>query len=105
MGRLFLMHLDGNAYSCKFCRTHLGLAADIISKVHLTSPLESPVSLLLLGRHAGCDSEFHIPFLAVLPLQARQGVPLQPGVSGHFSSPRFARLPGWILARVRRSGL
>ncbi|KAK1644689.1 hypothetical protein QYE76_062696 [Lolium multiflorum] len=32
MGRLFLMHLDGNAYSCKFCRTHLGLAADIISK-------------------------------------------------------------------------
>uniref|UniRef100_A0ACD6A6L5 Uncharacterized protein n=1 Tax=Avena sativa TaxID=4498 RepID=A0ACD6A6L5_AVESA len=32
MGRLFLMHLEGNAYSCKFCRTHLGLAADIISK-------------------------------------------------------------------------
>ncbi|KAE8795618.1 protein yippee-like [Hordeum vulgare] len=32
MGRLFLMHLEGNAYSCKFCRAHLGLAADIISK-------------------------------------------------------------------------
>ncbi|KAM3310592.1 hypothetical protein ACQJBY_031342 [Aegilops geniculata] len=32
MGRLFLVHLEGNAYSCKFCRTHLGLAADIISK-------------------------------------------------------------------------
>ncbi|XP_062212118.1 protein yippee-like isoform X2 [Phragmites australis] len=32
MGRLFLMHLDGNVYSCKHCKTHLGLAADIISK-------------------------------------------------------------------------
>ncbi|XP_072146899.1 uncharacterized protein [Setaria viridis] len=32
MGRLFLMHLDGNVYSCKHCKTHLGLAGDIISK-------------------------------------------------------------------------
>ncbi|XP_039828100.1 uncharacterized protein LOC120689767 isoform X2 [Panicum virgatum] len=32
MGRLFLTHLDGNVYSCKHCKTHLGLASDIISK-------------------------------------------------------------------------
>ncbi|NP_001150917.1 protein yippee-like [Zea mays] len=32
MGRLFLMHLDGNVYSCKHCKTHLGVASDIISK-------------------------------------------------------------------------
>ncbi|CAN6298162.1 unnamed protein product [Urochloa humidicola] len=32
MGRLFLMHLEGNVYSCKHCKTHLGLAGDIISK-------------------------------------------------------------------------
>ncbi|XP_062214891.1 protein yippee-like [Phragmites australis] len=32
MGRLFLIHLDGNVYSCKHCHTHLALAADIISK-------------------------------------------------------------------------
>ncbi|KAF8733814.1 hypothetical protein HU200_014664 [Digitaria exilis] len=32
MGRLFLMYLDGNVYSCKHCKTHLGLAGDIISK-------------------------------------------------------------------------
>ena len=35
MGRLFLMHLDGNVYSCKHCKTHLGVAGDIISKVPL----------------------------------------------------------------------
>ncbi|GJN23648.1 hypothetical protein PR202_gb11313 [Eleusine coracana subsp. coracana] len=32
MGRLFLMHLEGNVYSCKHCKTHLSLAGDIISK-------------------------------------------------------------------------
>ncbi|KAL5218576.1 hypothetical protein ABZP36_019260 [Zizania latifolia] len=32
MGRLFLMHLEGKVYSCKHCHTHLGVAADIISK-------------------------------------------------------------------------
>ena len=35
MGRLFLMRLDGNVYSCKHCKTHLGVAGDIISKVPL----------------------------------------------------------------------
>jgi hypothetical protein len=34
------------------------------------------------------------PFRAVLPFQAREGVPLQPGVSGHPSSPRFVRRLG-----------
>jgi len=41
MGRLFLMHLDGNVYSCKHCKTHLGVAGDIISKVPL-DPSASP---------------------------------------------------------------
>ncbi|XP_047252138.1 protein yippee-like isoform X2 [Capsicum annuum] len=32
MGRLFLITLEGNIYSCKHCHTHLGLADHIISK-------------------------------------------------------------------------
>ncbi|KZV39617.1 protein yippee-like [Dorcoceras hygrometricum] len=32
MGRVFLIYLEGNLYSCKHCEAHLGLAKDIISK-------------------------------------------------------------------------
>ncbi|XP_073290195.1 protein yippee-like [Primulina huaijiensis] len=32
MGRVFLIYLEGNLYSCKHCQAHLGLAKDIISK-------------------------------------------------------------------------
>ncbi|KAJ7949959.1 Protein yippee-like [Quillaja saponaria] len=32
MGRLFLINLEGNIYSCKHCHTHLALSDDIISK-------------------------------------------------------------------------
>ncbi|XP_019162560.1 PREDICTED: protein yippee-like At3g08990 isoform X2 [Ipomoea nil] len=32
MGRLFLTYLDGKVYSCKFCKTQLSVAEDIISK-------------------------------------------------------------------------
>ncbi|KDP24463.1 hypothetical protein JCGZ_25027 [Jatropha curcas] len=32
MGRLFLISLEGNIYSCKHCHTHLAVADDIISK-------------------------------------------------------------------------
>lgn len=32
MGRLFLVHLEGQIYSCKHCRTHLALYQDIVSK-------------------------------------------------------------------------
>ncbi|RDY01444.1 hypothetical protein CR513_15215, partial [Mucuna pruriens] len=32
MGRLFLISLEGNLYSCKHCQTHFALAEDIISK-------------------------------------------------------------------------
>lgn len=35
MGRVFLIYLEGNLYSCKHCQAHLGLAKDIISKVYL----------------------------------------------------------------------
>ncbi|XP_057543919.1 protein yippee-like At3g11230 [Amaranthus tricolor] len=31
MGRLFLVELKGQIYSCKNCHTHLGLADDLIS--------------------------------------------------------------------------
>ncbi|CAL5335113.1 unnamed protein product [Camellia sinensis] len=33
MGRLFLITLEGNIYSCKHCQTHFGLSEDILSKV------------------------------------------------------------------------
>ncbi|CAJ2644037.1 unnamed protein product [Trifolium pratense] len=32
MGRLFLINLEGRIYTCKFCRTHLALYEDIVSK-------------------------------------------------------------------------
>lgn len=32
MGRLFVINLEGNFYSCKHCSTHLALSDDIISK-------------------------------------------------------------------------
>ncbi|XP_073276720.1 protein yippee-like At3g08990 [Primulina huaijiensis] len=32
MGKVFLIFLEGNLYSCKYCQSHLGLAKDILSK-------------------------------------------------------------------------
>ncbi|XP_049408236.1 protein yippee-like At3g08990 [Solanum stenotomum] len=32
MGRLFVITLEGNIYSCKYCKTHFGLADHIMSK-------------------------------------------------------------------------
>lgn len=37
MGRVFVVTLEGNIYSCKHCGTHLALTEDVISKVF--SPL------------------------------------------------------------------
>lgn len=32
MGRLFVITLEGNIYTCKHCKTHLALSKDIFSK-------------------------------------------------------------------------
>ncbi|XP_074308151.1 protein yippee-like [Silene latifolia] len=32
MGRLFVLNLEGKIYSCKHCRTHLGVTDDVVSK-------------------------------------------------------------------------
>ncbi|CAK9139955.1 unnamed protein product [Ilex paraguariensis] len=32
MGRLFVITLEGNIYSCKYCQTHLALYEDVISR-------------------------------------------------------------------------
>ncbi|XP_054812691.1 protein yippee-like At5g53940 [Prosopis cineraria] len=32
MGRIFVVELDGRSYRCKFCKTHLALADDLISR-------------------------------------------------------------------------
>ncbi|XP_057458202.1 protein yippee-like At5g53940 [Lotus japonicus] len=32
MGRIFAVELEGRSYRCRFCRTHLALAEDLISK-------------------------------------------------------------------------
>uniref|UniRef100_A0A2P2K2E9 Protein yippee-like n=1 Tax=Rhizophora mucronata TaxID=61149 RepID=A0A2P2K2E9_RHIMU len=32
MGRLFVVNLEGEIYSCKHCKTHLALCKDIVSK-------------------------------------------------------------------------
>ena len=33
MGRVFAVELEGRAYECKFCKTHLALADDLVSRV------------------------------------------------------------------------
>ncbi|XP_058773660.1 protein yippee-like At5g53940 [Vicia villosa] len=32
MGRIFVVELEGRSYRCKFCKTHLALADDLISR-------------------------------------------------------------------------
>ncbi|KAJ4976566.1 hypothetical protein NE237_001672 [Protea cynaroides] len=32
MGRVFLVELDGRIYRCKFCKSHLALADDLVSR-------------------------------------------------------------------------
>ncbi|KAL3652580.1 hypothetical protein CASFOL_002261 [Castilleja foliolosa] len=32
MGRIFVIDLDGRTYSCKFCKTHLALADELVSR-------------------------------------------------------------------------
>ena len=32
MGRVFVVELEGRSYRCKFCKTHLALADDLISR-------------------------------------------------------------------------
>ncbi|KAE9618157.1 hypothetical protein Lalb_Chr03g0043181 [Lupinus albus] len=48
MGRLFLMNLEGNLYSCKHCHTHFALSDDIISKVPFYSLLLQSSSFLFM---------------------------------------------------------
>ncbi|CAJ2659745.1 unnamed protein product [Trifolium pratense] len=33
MGRIFVVELEGRSYRCKFCKTHLALADDLISRL------------------------------------------------------------------------
>ncbi|XP_062011452.1 uncharacterized protein LOC133728048 isoform X2 [Rosa rugosa] len=33
MGRIFVLELEGRSYRCKFCKTHLALFADCVSRV------------------------------------------------------------------------
>jgi hypothetical protein len=35
MGRVFVVELEGRSYRCKFCKTHLALADDLVSRVLL----------------------------------------------------------------------
>ena len=37
MGRVFLIELEGRVYKCKFCRSHLALADDLVSRVCITT--------------------------------------------------------------------
>ncbi|XP_044500140.1 protein yippee-like At5g53940 [Mangifera indica] len=32
MGRIFVVELEGRSYRCKFCRTHLALPEDLVSR-------------------------------------------------------------------------
>ncbi|KAK9152837.1 hypothetical protein Sjap_000317 [Stephania japonica] len=41
MGRVFLVELEGSVYRCKFCRSHLALADDLVSRVTLFLSISS----------------------------------------------------------------
>jgi hypothetical protein len=38
MGRLFLQHLEGQAYSCRTCKCHLASLTELVSKVLPAAP-------------------------------------------------------------------
>ncbi|MFQ6641151.1 hypothetical protein Gotur_014349 [Gossypium turneri] len=33
MGKVFVVELDGRSYRCRFCKTHLALPDDLVSRV------------------------------------------------------------------------
>ncbi|KAK8603065.1 hypothetical protein V6N13_085262 [Hibiscus sabdariffa] len=41
MGRIFVVELDGRSYRCKFCRTHLALPDDLVSRNVRTFQVEN----------------------------------------------------------------
>ncbi|MBA0705470.1 hypothetical protein Golax_017661 [Gossypium laxum] len=54
MGRIFVVELDGRSYRCKFCRTHLALPDDLVSRSRNCTTFEALNRLL-----------FRIPFSRV----------------------------------------
>ncbi|PNX95112.1 hypothetical protein L195_g018302 [Trifolium pratense] len=52
MGRIFVVELEGRSYRCKFCKTHLALADDLISRL-----LKRIIAGALL--HCGCATSSH----------------------------------------------
>ncbi|XP_042030674.1 protein yippee-like [Salvia splendens] len=53
MGRVFVLNLEGEVYSCKYCGTHLAVSEDIVSKSfqsrHGKAYLFNKVSNVTLG--------------------------------------------------------
>ncbi|KAK9150207.1 hypothetical protein Syun_008516 [Stephania yunnanensis] len=48
MGRVFLVELEGRVYRCKFCRSHLALADDLVSRVTFFLAISLSDTLCLL---------------------------------------------------------
>ncbi|MFQ6621238.1 hypothetical protein Gotur_002151 [Gossypium turneri] len=46
MGRIFVVELDGRSYRCKFCRTHLALPDDLVSRSRNCATFEALNRLL-----------------------------------------------------------
>nr|GMC48624.1 protein yippee-like At5g53940 [Ipomoea batatas] len=46
MGRIFVVDLEGRTYNCKFCKTQLALADDLVSRVYKNWFLEARIAKL-----------------------------------------------------------
>ncbi|PPD74182.1 hypothetical protein GOBAR_DD28899 [Gossypium barbadense] len=56
MGRIFVVELDGRSYRCKFCRTHLALPDDLVSRLAFKGRLNRRTSQFrILGNWGKCE--------------------------------------------------
>jgi hypothetical protein len=54
MGRVFVEHLSGKAYCCKYCHTHLAKVDELLSKVSIAANAPNADSGLPLSLPAVC---------------------------------------------------
>jgi hypothetical protein len=61
MGRVFVVELEGRSYRCKFCKTHLALSDDLVSRVLF-------LILFLFNFHNFFIFYFYLLILAILKM-------------------------------------
>jgi hypothetical protein len=60
MGRVFVEHLSGKAYCCKYCHTHLAKVEELLSKVGKAAKAPGADSVLPRSLPAVCVLVPHV---------------------------------------------